>query len=60
MGIKDILAVAQTAQSAALVNDSLDLVRRKKKKSRHFLETATRNLVGTSLIKAQADISGGM
>jgi len=60
MGYKEILGVAQTMQSAALVGDAYALVRKKKKTTGDFLGVGTRNIVGTSLIKAQADIVGGM
>ena len=60
MGAKEILQTAQAFQAAALVGDSYALVRKKKKRARDFLGTATRNIVGTSLIKAEADITGGM
>ena len=60
MGYKELLEASQTFESVALVGDSLSLARKKKKKAKHFLGTATRNIVGTSLIKAQADITGGL
>ncbi len=60
MGYKELLEASQDLQAAALVGDSFNLVKKKKKKTSDFLGTATRNVIGTSLIKAQADITGGM
>jgi ribosomal protein S2 len=60
MTYKDILVASQALQSAALVGDAYALVRKKKKTTSDFLGVGTRNIVGTSLIKAQADITGGM
>ena len=57
---KDLLGVAQTAQAAALVGDSLNLANKKRKKAKDFLGTGVRNLTGISLIKAQAELSSGL
>ena len=60
MGYKELLGLSQDLQAAALVGDGYSLVKKKKKKASDFLGVATRNIAGTSLIKAQADITGGM
>lgn len=60
MSYKALLGVSQDLQAAALVGDAYSLVKKKKKKAGDFLGVGTRNIVGSSLIKAQADITGGM
>lgn len=60
MAAKDMLALAQTLQATALAGSSYGLVRKKKKKVSDFIGVATTNMIGSSMIKAQADITGGM
>ena len=58
--VKPILRTAVIAQAAALAGRNLALLRKKKKKARHFLGAAAGTIVGTSLIKSQADFIEGM
>ena len=60
MVLKELLGVSQSLQAVALVGDSYSLIKKKKKKVSDFLGVGTTNIVGTSLIKAQADIAGEM
>lgn len=60
MTYKEILGVVPTLQAAALVEDNFHLAARKKKKAGDFLGAATRTVVGTSLIGAEARIIGGL
>ena len=57
---RTILEAGLAAQAAAIAGRNLQLLRKKKKKARHFLGAATDTLVGTSLLSAQADIIGQM
>lgn len=59
MDVKPILRAGLVAQSAALAGDNLRLLRKKKKKSGDFIGQATRNIVGTSLLKAEAEFIEG-
>lgn len=58
--VKPILNAALVAQSASLAGHSLNLVRRKKKKARHFLDAAGTTIIGSSILAAEADLIGGM
>jgi len=56
MSYKDLLRIIPVVQSAALVENSFDLIGRKKKKKivRNTIET----IVGANLIKAESDMIG--
>jgi hypothetical protein len=58
--VKPILNAGLAAQSAALASDSFSLLRKKKKRASDFLGTGVRSMVGTSLLKSQAELIGGM
>ena len=53
---KEILRIVPVAQSAALASDSLTLVKKRKKKSKDFLRSGVRAVVGTSMIKTTASV----
>lgn len=56
MSYKDLLKIIPVVQSAAIVENSFDLVRRKKKKK--LVKNAIGTMVGVSLIKAESDLIG--
>ena len=58
MGYKEILRIAPVVTSASLVGRSLSLAKKKKKRSNDFLKGSTDIIVGSSLIKAQAEVIG--
>jgi hypothetical protein len=58
--MKKLLELATTMQSASLLGDNMNFYNKKKKKSNDFVKQGVKNIFGVSLIKAQADIIGGM
>lgn len=55
MTYKDILNVSNTLMAAGLAGDNYKLVKKKKKKLKDYIGQGTKNIVGTSLIKANAE-----
>lgn len=53
MTYKDIMRIIPTLEAAKLVDDNL---KNKKKSTKSFTKQATKNIVGVSLIKTQANI----
>lgn len=53
--MKDLLKVAPILQSASLVKDSAKLSKKKNLKIDDMLHSATKTLVGSSLIKVESD-----
>ena len=60
MDFKPILRVVPTIESIALLKRNVDFVSKKKKKSNDFVKLGTGNIVGTALIKEQANLIEGM
>lgn len=58
--IKPILGIGLAGQSMALANQNLKLVKKKKIKPKDLIKAGTTNIVGVNLIKAQAEIIGGL
>ena len=58
MGYKEILRIAPVVTSTALVGRSLKFANKKKKKSNDFLKSSIDVIVGSSLVKAQAEVIG--
>jgi hypothetical protein len=58
--MKKLLELTTTMQSAALLGDNMNFYNKKKKKSNDFVKQGVKNIFGVSLIKAQADIIGGL
>ena len=57
---KDILNVSQSMQALAIAGDSIKFANKKKKSTGDFLKQGTKTLVGTSLLKANAEFLGGI
>jgi len=57
-GTKSILEVGLSAQSIALLGENVRIAKKKKKTSKDFLSLGMKNLVGTSLLRAQAQEIG--
>ncbi len=55
----DLLGLARTAQAAALLGENVKLAKKKDKSVKDFLKVGTENIIGTNLIKIQADIAAG-
>jgi len=53
--VKPILRLAPMLQAAALVGNSMKLLKKKKKRAKDFLGVAATGIVGTALIKEQSD-----
>lgn len=57
---KEILRLAPTMQSAALLGYNMKMMKKKKKKVGDFVGMGMTNIVGVEMIKAQSDIIEGM
>jgi len=60
MTYTNIANLIPTIQSVALVSHNLKVLKKKKKKAKDMIELGVTNIVGVSLIKANADIIAGM
>ena len=60
MSLKDIANLIPTMNSVALVSHNLKVVKKKKTSAKDMVSLGATNIVGTSLIKAQADIIGDL
>jgi len=60
MSYKTIAGMIPTIQAASLVSHNLKDVKKKKKTSGDMIGMGMKNIVGISLIKAEADIIGGL
>ena len=56
MTTENLLKLARDVQAAALVGDNIKFARKKKKKTSDFVKSGVSNILGTSLIKAQANL----
>ena len=50
-----IIKIIPTIQSAALLNDNYKFYKKKKKKTKDFISQGAKNIIGTSLIKAEGE-----
>ena len=55
---KDILKVSQNMQALAIAADSVKLAKKKKKKTKDYINSGFNSMVGTSMLKANADFIG--
>ena len=60
MTVKDIANLIPTIQAAGLVGHNLKAVSKKKTTTKDMIGLGVGNIVGTSLIKVNADIIGSM
>lgn len=60
MSAKTIANLIPTIQAATLVGHNLKVAKKKKKKAKDMLDLGVTNLIGTSLIKAEADLIGSL
>lgn len=60
MTTKDLMNLSTTIQSVALVDENLKFLKKKKKKTKDYLGNFGTNIIGTSLIKSQADFIAGI
>lgn len=63
--IGDLLGLARTTQAITLVSENVkvakqSLKKKKKLNSKKLISLATKNIVGTQLIKTQAQLSAGL
>lgn len=58
MTYKKIAQIIPTMQSISLVKENLKQVKKKKTTTKDMLKLGTKNIVGTSLIKVNADLIG--
>ena len=59
MTVKDIANLIPTIQAASLVNMNLNKMK-KKQTTKDMLDLGVGNVVGTSMIKINADLIGGL
>ena len=60
MPVKTLLSIAPTLQAAALAGENLKVAKKKDKKVGDIVGLGVKNIVGTSLIKTQFDLIGGL
>ena len=58
--LKSLLRVTTIAQSAKLVDDSVKLAIKKNVKSKDLVKTGVKTITGSSLIKAESELIGGI
>lgn len=58
--IKRIFGIVPAVQAAALVKRNADFALKKRRKAGGFTKLAADNIVGTSLIAAEAEVIGGI
>jgi hypothetical protein len=58
MTVKDIANLIPTIQAASLVNANLKQMKKKKQSTKDMLNLGMSNVVGTSMIKINADLIG--
>jgi len=56
MTYKDIMRVIPTVQAASLVKHNISKMKKKKKGVEYMAGLGTTNIIGTSLIQAEADL----
>ncbi len=59
MSAKTILGLIPAIQSATLLKENIKLAKKKNKKVGDFVGVGIKNIIGTELIKAEADLIGG-
>jgi len=60
MTYKDIANLIPTIQSVSLVSENLKMLDKKKTSTKDIVGLGIKNIVGTSLIKVNADLIGGL
>ena len=60
MTYKNIAQLIPTLQAAALVGENIKLAKKKNKTSKDMIGMGTKNIVGISLIKVNADLIAGL
>jgi len=60
MSYKNIMNLIPTIQSASLVGHNIKKLEKKEIKTKDIIDLGVTNIVGTSLIKAEADLIGGL
>ena len=60
MSYQAIARLIPTLQAAALAGENLKVVKKKKKKTGDMVGMGAKNIVGTNLIKINADLIGGL
>jgi hypothetical protein len=56
MSYKKIMEIVPTIQSVHLISENLKALKKKKMKSKDIIGLGAKNIVGTSLIKIEADL----
>lgn len=60
MSYKDIANLIPTIQSVSLVSENIKVLGKKKSGTKDIINLGIKNIVGTSLIKINADLIGGL
>jgi len=57
---KSIIDTGITLQATALVGENVRLAKKKKKTTKDFVGTATKNIVGIKLLQVQSQLASGL
>lgn len=60
MSYKKIMDIVPTIQAASLLNENIKASKKKNKSAGDMVKMGTNNIIGTSLIKINADLIGGL
>ena len=60
MSYKTIANLIPTIQAAQLANENVKTIKKKKTSTKDILGLGMKNIIGTSLIKAEADLIAGL
>lgn len=60
MAYKAIMNIIPTLQATALASKNIGVIKKKKKKSKDLVKLGVTNIIGTSLIKTQAQLIGSL
>jgi hypothetical protein len=60
MAYKEIMKLIPTLQATALVGQNIKTIKKKKSTTKDIMDLGVTNIVGTSLIKTQANLIGSL
>lgn len=60
MSYKALLGIVPAIQSASLLNENVKVLKKKKQSVKDITGLGVKNIVGTSLIKVNANLIGGL
>ena len=60
MSYKNIMKIIPSLQAVALAKENIRTVKKKKIKTEDMIDMGAKNIIGTNLIKINADLIGGL